>query len=255
MKNLLKFCEIAFAERVNLSPWKKSDQNLEKMRGIKAIKQLIFAKFRGVVFLALTCLGTEIGYGQKAWVTPSPVNPNDTITLWVDLKQCTFAGVPNILGATQPLYLWTWVPKEHPSGHPMSNGSWTASNEALKMTHAGNDVYYFKMIPTKFYEVCAAELYANDIFFLAKFKNGSNGANGYECKTEDLRVDITENVSNPTVCNTFMKKRSLSLAELVPSGGTRNFSTMTPVASATRELIVLNNGISRLSKFHWYVGH
>ena len=255
MKNLLKICETAFAERVNLHTWKKFNHNIEMNGGVEARKRFLFSRFRGLILLVLTFFGSGFGYSQKAWVTPSPVNPNDTITLWVDLKQCTFAGVPNILGATQPLYLWTWVPKELPSGHPLNNGSWTASNEVLKMTHAGNDVYYFKMIPTKFYEVCAAELYANDIFFLAKFKNGSNGANGYECKTEDLRVDITENVSNPTVCNTFMKKRGLSLAELVPGGGTRNFTTMTPVASATRELIVLNNGISRLSKFHWYVGH
>ncbi len=228
--------------------------NLKFMMSInnQPMSRLKSAFFTLLLFMGL---GVQQLNAQKAWVTPDPINPNDTITIWIDLKKCVFAGVPNILGASQPLYLWTWLPKQHPSTHPLSNGSWTASNEALRLTHAGNDLYYYKMVPTKFYEICPADLYANDIHCLAKFKNGSIGANGSECKTEDLRIDIVENASSPTVCNSLMKKMYVSIAEVVPSGGTRNFNTMAPVATATCGFIVQNNGIGRLGKLHWYVGH
>jgi len=40
-----------------------------------------------------------------------------------------------------------------------------------------------------------------------------------------------------------MKKMYISAAEVVPSGGTRNFTTMTPVATSVS------------GKTHWYVGY
>ena len=51
------------------------------------------------------------------------------------------------------------------------------------------------------------------------------------------------NLQAQSVCNTFMKKMYISAAEVVPSGGTRNFTTMTPVATSVS------------GKTHWYVGY
>ncbi len=143
---------------------------------------------------------------QKAWATPDPINPNDSITIWVDLKKCEFAGVPNMLGGVQPIYMWTWSPKEHPVGHPLNNGKWNESNEALRFIHAGDDVYYYRMIPTKFYECTPADLYAKDISLLLKFKDGGVGANGSECKTEDLKIDFVAPVSGPQKVYCFPTK-------------------------------------------------
>jgi gliding motility-associated-like protein len=50
-------------------------------------------------------------------------------------------------------------------------------------------------------------------------------------------------IKGQSVCNTFMKKMYFRVDEVVPTGGTRNFSSMTPVATAIA------------GKLHWYVGH
>ena len=165
------------------------------------------SRFLSIITLLVLGLGSKQAMAQKAWATPDPINQNDSITLWVDLKKCEFAGVPNMLGATQPMYMWTWSPKEHPAGHPLNNGKWNESNEALRWIHAGDDVYYFRMIPTQFYEVSAGDLYAKDISLLLKFKDGSTGANGSECKTEDLKIDFTAPVTGPEKVACFPSKK------------------------------------------------
>ncbi len=164
--------------------------------------------FTGIVSLMLTSTLVNTANAQKAWATPDPINPNDSITLWVDLKKCEFAGAANMLGATQPVYMWTWSPKEHPAGHPLNNGKWNESNEALKLNHFGDDVYYFRMIPTQFYEVSAGDLYAKDISLLVKFKDGAAGANGSECKTEDLKIDFVAPVSGPEKVSCFPSRKT-----------------------------------------------
>lgn len=130
---------------------------------------------------------------QKAWATPDPINPNDSITIWVDIKKCDRQ---QLAGTTDPLYMWTWTPKEHAKGHPLNNGTWQASNDALQMRSAGNDLYFYRMVPTQFYEVTAAELYNNDISLLLKKKDGTGGAAG-EDKTEDLKIDLAPPVVGP----------------------------------------------------------
>ena len=147
---------------------------------------------------------------QKAWATPDPINPNDSITIWVDLKKCDRQ---QLAGTTDPLYMWTWAPNEHAVGHPLNNGTWLASNDALQMRSAGNDLYFFRMVPTSFYEVTAAELYNNDISLLLKKKDGTGTAAG-EDKTEDLKIDLTPPVSGPQKVSPFpslAKKDTLSI--------------------------------------------
>jgi hypothetical protein len=136
---------------------------------------------------------------QKAWATPDPINPNDSITIWVDIKKCDRQ---QLAGTSDPLYMWTWAPKEHPKGHPLHNGTWQASTDALQMRSAGNDLYFYRMIPTQFYEVTAAELYNNDINLLLKKKDGTGGAAG-EDKTEDLKIELSPPVTGPQKISPF----------------------------------------------------
>lgn len=139
---------------------------------------------------------------QKAWMTPDPINPDDSVTIWVDIKQCD---CKRLLGSTEPLYFWTWMPRELPASDPLSNGTWLASNEALKMTSAGNDIWFFKMVPTKFYGVTSGTIYDKDFSFLIKKKDGT-GAGGGGCnedKTEDLKISIDPPKQGPQKVKPF----------------------------------------------------
>lgn len=153
-----------------------------------------------ILFILFTvAFGMGKASAQKAWATPDPINPNDSITIWVDLKKCERQ---QLTGTSDPLYMWTWAPKEHAKGHPLNNGTWLASNDALQMRTAGNDLYFYRMIPTQFYEVTAAELYNNDINLLLKKKDGTGTAAG-EDKTEDLKIDFSPPVTGPQKISPF----------------------------------------------------
>jgi hypothetical protein len=156
------------------------------------MKKFIFTLF------AISLLTSKLS-AQKAWATPDPINPNDSITIWVDIKKCDRQ---QLAGTSDPLYMWTWAPKEHPKGHPLHNGTWQASTDALQMRSAGNDLYFYRMIPTQFYEVTAAELYNNDINLLLKKKDGTGGAAG-EDKTEDLKIELSPPVTGPQKISPF----------------------------------------------------
>jgi hypothetical protein len=84
----------------------------------------------------------------------------------------------------------------------LHNGTWQASTDALQMRSAGNDLYFYRMIPTQFYEVTAAELYNNDINLLLKKKDGTGGAAG-EDKTEDLKIELSPPVTGPQKISPF----------------------------------------------------
>ena len=45
------------------------------------MKKLLF-----VITAVLMSIGKLVA--QKAWATPDPINPNDSITIWVDIKKC-----------------------------------------------------------------------------------------------------------------------------------------------------------------------
>ena len=139
-------------------------------------------------------------FGQKVWLAPDPVNLDDSVTIWVDIKKCERQ---QLVGSTDPLYMWTWNPKEHAVGHPLNNGTWGASNEALKFTSAGNDLWFYRMVPTKFYECTKADLYSKGISILLKKKDGAGTAAAGEDKTEDLILKIDAPVTGPRKLYSF----------------------------------------------------
>lgn len=106
-------------------------------------------------------------------VTTDPIafKARDSITITVDLSGTKFDG------QTQ-LYMWAFLngpanpfPQSEPKGVSGGNGSWGASNEALKMKSLGNGKWQFGMRPTTFF----AESVANviEIGFLVKTKDGT----------------------------------------------------------------------------------
>jgi hypothetical protein len=132
-------------------------------------------------------------FGQANWIEPENPDVTKKIRIYVDLTKTTNRSCAD---STGPFYIWTWLPKEHPVGHPFRNGSgekeWQNSNEALKMTNdaaKGPLVWYYEMVPTEFYEVPAADVYKKGISLLVKTKNGG-GYGAPDVKTEDLNFTI-----------------------------------------------------------------
>lgn len=125
-------------------------------------------------------------FAQKVWTEPEmDINPSDTLKIYIDLNEMD---CDKLVGTTDPLYIWSWMPGDPANG----NGDWSNSNTDNEWEDMGNDVYRFTMIPTEFYGVDAQTVYDNDIFFLAKSLDGGSGgdcsAAGDEAKTEDLSV-------------------------------------------------------------------
>jgi hypothetical protein len=150
----------------------------------------VMARFK-TLLIACSLLLTGQAFAQKAWIEPSPTVVSDTITLWVDIAQCDNQSCLDL----GPLYIWTWQPAEHAEGHPLVNGTgsrpWKNSNDALEMSpHPTRpNVWFYKMVPTDFYEVDAAAVYKSGISFLAKPKDGG-GYGDPDLKTEDLVLAV-----------------------------------------------------------------
>lgn len=176
---------------------------------MKSLKQILLSGF--------TAISATTLLGQAAWVEPDPINPNDSITVWVDLNKCTFGAAPTLASTTDDLYMWTWSPKEHPVGHPLHNGTWGASNDALKVQKAGNGVVFYRMVPTAFYGVTASQIYTSPIKLLIKKKDGSLDCGGSECKTEDLEIKITAPTTGPQKHYPFPRKKTKDTLSINPS--------------------------------------
>lgn len=149
----------------------------------------------GILFFLL------VSVGLKAQVTTEPaedIKPDEPLKIIVDISKLdgTLAHVVNLQTAAADgldLYIWTWSPAEHPASHPLTNGigaqAWKNSNDSLKMTNEGPNIYSITLTPTEFYEVDAATVYANDIKFLVKPKDGG-GFGDPDFKSEDLTIPI-----------------------------------------------------------------
>ncbi|MEM9052999.1 MAG: PQQ-dependent sugar dehydrogenase, partial [Bacteroidota bacterium] len=165
----------------------------------------------------LSVLGIMISllaFGQGVYVEPQPLFINSqTARLYVDITS-TDCNCPELLDAdpvTNPLYIWSWAPNEiRPEilvdGGLVNtnNGSWTDSNENLRMSVDENNpnLWFYDFLNvslTQFYDVSAAA-FEDGISFLVKEKNGAP-QDLPEQKSPDLDVQFdystqgTENFS------------------------------------------------------------
>ena len=120
------------------------------------------------LLLLLTILFYTVVYSQQQNVTfsvnPSTFNEDDEITVTVSNIDLTIWGVTDI-------YLWAWsfdTNGENSMDSP-TNGSWTNSNEAQKLTNNGNGTYSFTFTPTTLYNRTGI----GSIGMLVKAKDGS----------------------------------------------------------------------------------
>lgn len=139
-----------------------------------------------LLYIFSLVIGLSIQAQEAAWFEPEPAaDVTAEIKLYVDVSHPD-CECPNLIDATEPLYLWSWEPGEPPGG----NGAWDASNSALTWTQEGPNLYSYPMIPTEFYGVDAPTVYADGIFFLIKKFNGSDTDGSGENKSVDFEVHI-----------------------------------------------------------------
>lgn len=172
------------------------------------------SKTKTIFFLFLSFLMQQGIHAQKAWILPATIDPNDTVTIMVDLKKCNCQRTLN----ADSLYLWTFLPRDRDTGELTYNGIWTKSRERLRMTNNGNNVWSYKMIPTVFYGVSATTLFEKDIYFYVKKKDGT-GIGGSGCDqdaTEELSIILEPPVTGPQKVKCFPIQSnldSLSISE------------------------------------------
>lgn len=141
---------------------------------------------------------------QTAYVLPSPTDANEELTLYIDINQSTDGIENNALKAIltdhpdEDVYLWTWSPADPVNG----NGAWGESADHMQLTKVGDLLYSISFIPTEFYGVDGAQLFANGISCLAKLRDGNafDGEYDGEAKTEDLRIDIIPRLCDRRLC-------------------------------------------------------
>ena len=139
-----------------------------------------------LILLSALIITQAVSAQQAAWFEPGPAaDVTSEIKLYVDVSHPD-CECPNLLDATEPMYLWTWEPGDPPGG----NGSWDASNENLQWVQEGPNLYSFPMVPTDFYGVDAPTVYADGISFLIKKFNGADVDGTGENKSVDFHVDI-----------------------------------------------------------------
>ncbi len=149
---------------------------------------------KNLIYSLLFCLFSSTAFAQVSWIEPESPDVTQPIKIYIDLSKTTNTSCATLPG---PFYIWTWLPKELPTGNSKVNGlgdkPWKNSNDVLKMTKdetKGPQVWYYEMIPTQFYEVDANEVYSKGISFLAKPKDGG-GYGAPDLKTEDQIIAVS----------------------------------------------------------------
>ena len=149
---------------------------------------------------------TTLCFAQQQTVTfevsPTPFNETDEITI-------TVSNINLSTWNTTDLYLWAWSYdlNDANSMDAPTNGTWTASNEANKLTNNGNGSYSISFTPTSFYN--RPDL--GSIGFLVKAKNGDG-----DKKSQDHVIQVGTNTV-PTVTEAALPTGMLDGANVNPS--------------------------------------
>lgn len=129
-----------------------------------------------ILFLFISSIGFSQVQNATFAVSPSTFDETDEITITVSNVNPATWGVSDI-------YLWTWSFDsnfENIADSP-TNGSWTNSNEAQKLTNNGNGTYSISFTPTTLYNRTGI----GRIGFLVKAKNGDG-----DKKSQDQLYDV-----------------------------------------------------------------
>lgn len=137
--------------------------------------------------LALVFTTSFLGSYAQITIEPAEWLPCEQIKIIIDITQGECDKLVGT-GPTESLYLWTWMP----AGPAIEggNGAWESSNELLKLTYEGPNLWSYTMVPTEFYGVEAAAVYTNGFSMLVKKKNGGSGPGCDPDKTSDYTLAV-----------------------------------------------------------------
>ncbi|WP_166382226.1 alpha-amylase family glycosyl hydrolase [Polaribacter sp. 11A2H] len=161
----------------------------------------------------LLILITTLSYSQVQNVTfsvsPATFNESDDITI-------TISGITTASWGVSDIYLWTWSYDTDDSNSMDSptNGSWTNSNEAQKLTNNSNGSYSITFKPSTFYNRTGL----GRIGMLVKAKDGSG-----DKKTQDQYFEVGAyqlTLNAPTTTTTILNSR-----ETLPIAATTSLSS------------------------------
>jgi hypothetical protein len=163
--------------------------SLLKINWLNTMKNILKMKY---IFIALFVLFNLNSFAQKITTQPATFTADEEVKIIVDVTGTPLAGI-------EPLYIWTWDPNEPPVAG--GNGQWNNSNEAMKMTKEGPNIWSWTIVPATFYQKDIAQV--TKIQFLVKAKDGTGGK-----QTGDLALTPDPLVYIPQQFYTFPSKVS-----------------------------------------------
>ena len=125
-------------------------------------------------------------------VVPTAFGENEPITITVSNID------PATWGVTD-LYLWAWSLDTN-GGNPMdsaTNGSWTNSNDAQKLTDNGDGTYSFVLTPATFFN----RIGIGEIGMLIKTKNGDKQTKDHTFEVGTFQLDMMSPIKDVTILN------------------------------------------------------
>ncbi len=166
-------------------------------------------------------------------ITPSPFNEDDQITITVSNVDPSAWGVTDI-------YLWAWSfdLNDANSMDSPTNGSWTNSDEAQKLTDNNNGTYSITLTPTTFYNRTGI----GSMGFLIKAKDGSG-----DKKSQDniVEVGVFQLTRTAPTQNVTLLNSGQSLAVAATTSVAADF-----VLKANGTAINTSNGVTSYSFTH-----
>ncbi|AUC84658.1 alpha-amlyase [Polaribacter sp. ALD11] len=161
-----------------------------------------------LLFLFITSFGFSQVQNVAFSVSPSTFEETDAITITVSNITTASWGVSDI-------YLWSWsydIDDSNSKDSP-TNGSWTSSNEAQKLTNNGTGSYSITFTPTSLYN----RTNIGSIGMLVKAKDGSGNKKSQDQYFEVGAYQLTLNT--PSISSTI-----LNSGETLPINATTSLS-------------------------------
>lgn len=174
-----------------------------------------------LLYLFLLVMAGSAANAQNPSFLPASFTAEDQVTLTIDVSGTGMAGATDA-------YIWIWSNPDIGGGADgVSNGSWTNSSDAAKMTAAGPNKWSFTFIGTTLFGQSPAQL--KSFGFLVKKKDGS-------AQTPDFKPFAFDPLTfTPTMLRVFPSKVGAEDVVTVnfdrTYGVTANEQRMTPVSA------------------------
>src|SRR5690554_6057658 len=151
-------------------------------------------KLLPVLFLFITSFVFAQEQTATYTITPPAFGENDPIAI-------TVSDVDPVAWGVADLYLWAWsldTNGENPQNSP-TNGTWTNSNEAQKVTNNGDGTYSYVLTPATFFN----RTNIGKIGILVKAKNGDGDkkTQDYVFNVGTFQLDLVSPLEETTVLN------------------------------------------------------